>query len=113
MKKNERFIFSAILFMSIFLIRDSSINYLQILKNIVLIVTILLFQFYEKCFHHKDQLNTNFKNVFLFCDKIFTPILRAINKVIKPLQVGSNTQLTFGSFVFIFLLLIGIIIKLN
>lgn len=96
--------------MSFFLMKGNTTNYFYMLKNTALIITVLLFQFYEKCFNHKDHLNTNFKKIFLFCDKIFAPILKMINNIVKPLNIGSNIQLNVGSFIFMFILLIGVII---
>lgn len=96
--------------MSFFLMKDNTSNYFYILKNTVLIITVLLFQFYEKCYNHKDHLNANFKYIYLFCDKIFAPILKMINNIVKPLNIGSNTQLNVGPFLFMIILLIGVII---
>ena len=109
MKKSELFIFLGIAFMILILFKNSASNYLSFIKNLIVIITIMLFQFFERSAIHKDKLNPKLKKNFYYCDMIFSPILNAINKYIKPVTVGANLQLSLGSFIVVFILLIILI----
>ena len=91
------------------LFKDLASNYFSFIKNLIVIVVIIFFQFFEKSAVHKDKLNPKFKKVFNYCNIIFSPILNTINKYIKPITVGANLQLSLGSFIIVFLLLIILI----
>ena len=109
MKKNEYFIFLAIAIMLFILFKDLASSYLSFIKNLIVIIVIMLFQFFEKSAVHKDRINPKLKKIFFYCDMIFSPILNTINKYIKPTTVGANLQLSLGSFIIVFLLLIILI----
>ena len=65
--------------------------------------------FYEKSIPYKDRLKPDYKKVFIFIDKLFSPVLNIINKVIPPLNIGTNIGLSFGSFILVLFLLICLI----
>jgi hypothetical protein len=95
--------------MSLILVNDITTNYFRLMKNLILIFVLTFFQFYEKSTSQKDKLNPKFKIVFLYCDKIFSPILNTLNRFIKPINIGTNIQLSVGSFIISFILLICLI----
>ena len=109
MKKIEIYILIAIIAMSLLLINDMTFNYFRFMKNLIVIIVVILFQFYEKSASQKDRLNPKIKNVFVYCDKVFSPLLNLLNRIFKPINVGTNVQLSLGSFIIIFLLLICLI----
>ncbi len=95
--------------MLLLLLSDTKLSYLHLIKNICAITGIILFMFYEKCILYKDRLKSDYKKVFSFIDKLFSPVLNIINKVIPSLNIGTNIDLSFGSFVLVLFLLICLI----
>jgi len=92
------------------LLSDTKSSYLHIIKNLLAIGGVVLFMFYEKSALHKDRLNQKFKKAFMFSDKIFSPTIKIINKLIPPLNIGNNINISFGSFIIVLFLLICLII---
>lgn len=95
--------------MSLLLLKDMTGNYFGFMKNLIVIIVVILFLFYEKSGTHKDRLNPKIKNIFRYCDKVFSPVLKGINRLFKPINIGTNVQLSLGSFIIVFLLLICLI----
>ncbi len=96
--------------MLLILFKGQASNYLNFIKNLIVISVVILFQFFEKIAVHKDKLNPKLKKVFVYSDMIFSPALSTINKYIKPTNVGANLQLSLGSFIIIFILLIILVL---
>jgi hypothetical protein len=96
--------------MLLLLLSDTESSYLHLIKNIFAISGIILFMFYEKCNLYKDRLNPNYKKIYLSTDKILTPILKTINKIIPPLNIGANIVISLGSFIVVLFLLICLIV---
>lgn len=61
---------------------------------------------YSKLLPHKDKLGINYKNVFNFFERIFSPILNLFKRIFKPLQVGTGLYIDMTQIVFLILLLI-------
>lgn len=95
--------------MSFLLLNDMTVNYFRFMKNLIVVILVILFQFYEKSASQKDRLNPKIKNIFGYCDKVFSPLINGLNRFFKPINVGTNVQLSLGSFIIIFLLLICLI----
>jgi hypothetical protein len=110
MKKTELYLLIAIILMAILLLKDTTISYFHYMKNLIIIIIAMLFHFHERSATHKDRLHPKFKNVYQYCDKVFSPILNFINKTIKPMNVGNNLQMSLGSFIISLILLICLIL---
>jgi hypothetical protein len=106
MRKTELYLFIAILVMLLILISDLRAPNFNLMKNLLVLFLILAFHFYEKSLPHKDKLNIKLKRIFNYCDKFFTPVLKTINAIVKPINVGINLQFSLGSSILILLLLL-------
>ncbi len=96
--------------MSLLLLDDIIVNYFRFIKNIILLIVVVLFHFYEKIASHKDRLYPKVKKNFVYCEKAYSPLLNVLNRFFKPINVGSNVQLSLGSFIIILTLLICLIL---
>jgi uncharacterized protein YggT (Ycf19 family) len=76
---------------------------LVIIAN-VLIVGLFL---YSKLLPYKDKLNPQYKSIFDFFSKIFSPVFNFLKRYIKPFQVGHGLAVDMSQIVLlIFLLMI-------
>lgn len=57
---------------------------ISILINILIVGLFL----YSKLLPYKDKLNPQYKQIFAFFNKIFSPIFNFLNNIVKPFQVG-------------------------
>jgi uncharacterized protein YggT (Ycf19 family) len=69
----------------------------------ILIVGLFL---YSKLLPYKDKLKPNYKSVFDFFNKVFTPLLNLLKRFIKPFQVGQGLAVDMTQIVLLILLLI-------
>lgn len=60
------------------------IKLIPILINILIIGLFL----YSKLLPYKDKLNPQYKKIFDFFSKIFSPIFNFLKNIVKPFQVG-------------------------
>ena len=60
-----------------------------VLLYIVNIFIVGLF-LYSKLLSHKDKLNRKYKGVFNFFNNIFKPVLKILQRFIKPFHVGQG-----------------------
>jgi uncharacterized membrane protein len=75
-----------------------------ILKLFLNVLIIGLF-LYSKLLPYKDKLGGQFKGVFNFFNKIFTPVLNALKSIVKPFQVGQGLSVDMTQIVLLILLL--------
>jgi hypothetical protein len=75
---------------------------------IIYIVNILIIGLflYSKLLPYKDKLNSKYKGVFDFFNKIFTPIKSFLKRFIKPFQVGQGLVVDMTQIILLILLLI-------
>lgn len=69
----------------------------------ILIVGLFL---YSKLLPYKDKLKPQYKSVFEFFNKVFTPVLNFLKRFIKPFQVGQGLVVDMTQIVLLILLLI-------
>jgi hypothetical protein len=69
----------------------------------ILIIGLFL---YSKLLPYKDKLNSKYKGVFDFFDKIFTPIKSFLKRFIKPFQVGQGLVVDMTQIILLILLLV-------
>jgi hypothetical protein len=69
----------------------------------ILIIGLFL---YSKLLLYKDKLNSKYKGVFDFFNKIFTPIIAFLKRLIKPFQVGQGLVVDMTQIILLILLLI-------
>jgi len=75
---------------------------LKILLNILIIGLFL----YSKLLPYKDKLNHQYKGMFDFFSKIYTPILSGLKRFIKPFQVGQGLLVDMTQIVLLLLFLL-------
>lgn len=75
---------------------------------IIYVVNILIIGLflYSKLIPYKDKLNSKYKGVFDFFNKIFTPIKSFLKRFIKPFQVGQGLVVDMTQIILLILLLI-------
>lgn len=75
---------------------------------IIYVVNILIIGLflYSKLLPYKDKLNSKYKGVFDFFNKIFTPIKSFLKRFIKPFQVGQGLVVDMTQIILLILLLI-------
>ena len=78
---------------------------IPVLINILIIGLFL----YSKLLPHKDKLNPNYKKIFDFFNRIFSPIFNFFKRLIKPFQVGIGLYVDMSQIVLliIFLMLLN------
>lgn len=75
---------------------------------LIYIVNILIFGLflYSKLLPYKDKLKPQYKSVFEFFNKVFSPLLNFLKRFIKPFQVGQGIAVDMTQIVLLVLLLI-------
>lgn len=81
------------------------IKLIPILINILIIGLFL----YSKLLPYKDKLNPQYKKIFDFFNRIFSPIFNFLKKITKPFQVGVGLSVDMSQI----LLLIVFLMLLN
>jgi uncharacterized protein YggT (Ycf19 family) len=76
-----------------------------ILRIIVSTLIVALF-LYSKLTPYKDRLSGQYLKIFVFFDKIFTPLLHLLRKMAKPAQVGSGIAVDMSQLILLILLLL-------
>jgi hypothetical protein len=76
------------------------------LLYILLSAAIILLFLYSKLTPHKARLAGQYLKIFLFCEKVFNPVLDLLRKVAKPVQVGNGIAVDMSQIILLVLLLI-------
>lgn len=79
------------------------------MRQILLIATNILIValfIYSKLTPYKDRLSDQYLKAFTFCDRIFTPILKLLRKVVGTTRVGNGILVDMSQVVLLILLLI-------
>lgn len=78
---------------------------ISFLINILIVVLFL----YSKLLPHKDKLNPQYKKIFYFFNRIFSPIFNFLKNIVKPFQVGLGLSIDMSQIVLliIFLMLLN------
>lgn len=74
--------------------------------KIVLNLLIVGLFFHSKAAPHKDKLDAQYKGYFQFFENIFSPIFKATETFLKPIQIGQGVGLDIRPFVLLFVLLL-------
>lgn len=76
--------------------------------TLIYIVNILIFGLFlhSKLLPYKDKLKPQYKSIFEFFNKIFTPVLKFLKRFVKPFQVGQGLAVDMTQIVLLVLLLI-------
>ena len=82
------------------------IKLVPIIINIFIIGLFL----YSKLLPYKDKLNPQYKKIFDFFNRIFSPIFIFLKNIVKPFQVGLGLSVDMSQIVLliIFLLLLNL-----
>ena len=78
---------------------------MQILQIFINILIIGLF-LYSKLLPYKDKLDGRYKGMFNFFNRIFTPILNFLKRMVKPFQVGQGLSVDMSQILLLLLLLL-------
>jgi uncharacterized protein YggT (Ycf19 family) len=78
---------------------------IMIISILIKILIIGLF-LYSKLLPYKDKLNPQYKKVFNFFNKIFTPIFNILRNIFKPFNVGIGLFVDMSQIVFLIILLL-------
>ena len=81
------------------------IKLIPILINILIVGLFL----YSKLLQYKDKLNPQYKKIFDFFNRIFSPIFNFLKNIVKPFQVGLGLSVDMSQI----LLLIIFLMLLN
>ena len=78
---------------------------IPVLMNILIIGLFL----YSKLLPYKDKLNSKYRQIFDFFNRLFVPILNFLKNSIKPFQVGMGLYVDISQIVLliVFLLLLN------
>ncbi|MCB0512661.1 MAG: YggT family protein [Bacteroidetes bacterium] len=68
----------------------------------ILIVGLFL---YSKLLPYKNKLNPQYKSVFEFFSKIFSPVLNFLKRFVKPFQVGQSLAVDMTQIVLLLIIL--------
>ena len=65
---------------------------------------------YSKLLPYKDKLNPQYKKIFDFFNRIFSPIFNFLKNIVKPFQVGIGLSVDMSQIVLliIFLMLLNL-----
>lgn len=55
---------------------------------------------------YKDRLNPKYKSIYSFFETLFTPVLKALRSIIKPVVVGQNLSVDISQVILFVLLLL-------
>lgn len=81
------------------------------IKIILILINILIVGLflYSKLLPHKDKLNPQYKSIFEFFNRIFSPIFNFSKNIVKPFQVGIGLSVDMSQIVLliIFLMLLN------
>lgn len=69
----------------------------------ILVVALFL---YSKLLPYKNNLNNEYRGVFGFFNKVFTPIIDFLKRFIKPFPVGKGLAVDMTQIVLLILLLV-------
>lgn len=75
---------------------------------IIYIVNVLILGLflYSKLLPYKDKLNSKYKGIFDFFNKIFSPIFIFLRRFVKPFQVGAGLAVDLTHVILLVILLI-------
>lgn len=79
------------------------------MRQILLIATNILIValfIYSKLTPHKDRLSDQYLKAFTFFDRIFTPILKLLRKIVGTTRVGNGIMVDMSQVILLILLLI-------
>jgi hypothetical protein len=76
------------------------------LLYILVCLTVVLLFAYSKLTPYRTRLTGQYLKIFLFCEKIFNPVLDMLRKVAKPAQVGNGIAVDMSQIILLILLLI-------
>jgi uncharacterized protein YggT (Ycf19 family) len=79
------------------------------MRQILLIATNILIValfIYSKLTPYKDRLSDQYLKVFTFFDRIFTPILKLLRKIVGTTRVGNGIMVDMSQVILLILLLI-------
>ena len=81
---------------------------MQLIPIFINILVVGLF-LYSKLLPHKDKLNPQYKKIFDFFNRIFSPIFNFLKNMVKPFQVGIGLYVDMSQIVLlmIFLMLLN------
>ena len=79
------------------------------LMPILLSLLIVGLFLYSKLLPYKDKLNPQYKKIFFFFIRIFSPIFNFLKNIVKPFQVGIGLSVDMSQIVLlvIFLMLLN------
>jgi len=76
-----------------------------ILKIFINILILGLF-LYSKLLPYKDKLDGNFRIIFEFFNKVYSPIFNFLKQYIKPLKVGTGLSVDMTQIILLLFLLL-------
>lgn len=79
---------------------------MQVLIKIFLDIVLIALIFYSKVTPYRDQLTIDYKNAYLFIDKIISPLSSRLNKFSKPISIGSGISLDVSHSILMVVLII-------
>jgi hypothetical protein len=68
-------------------------------------VAIILLFLYSKLTPHKTRLTGQYLQTFLFCEKVFNPLLMLLRNVAKPTQVGNGIAVDTSQIILLLIML--------
>lgn len=75
---------------------------IPVLLNVLIIGLFL----YSKLLPFKDKLNSKYRNIFDFFNRIFYPVFNFLKNVFKPLRVGMGLSVDMTQIVLLIILLL-------
>jgi hypothetical protein len=78
---------------------------MRLIPIIINILIIGLF-LYSKLLPYKDKLDPNYRKIFDFFNRIFTPFIDFFKKIVQPLQVGLGLSVDMSQILLLIILLL-------
>jgi hypothetical protein len=79
---------------------------MKLLLYILTYTAIVALFVYSKLTPHKARLTGQYLNIFLFCEKVFSPFLNLLRKIAKPVQVGNGIAVDMSQILLLIILLL-------
>ncbi len=78
---------------------------MKFLLHLLVYAAIVGLFLYSKLLPHKDRLANQYKSIFNFFDRVFSPILNFFRKFMKPAQVGYGLAVDMSQLLLLIILL--------
>jgi uncharacterized protein YggT (Ycf19 family) len=78
---------------------------MRVIFYILISAAIVLLFVYSKLTPHKTRLTGQYLKIFIFCERVFNPVLNLLRKIAKPAQVGNDIAVDMSQVVLLVILL--------